>query len=210
MLLTTDKATTIHVFTSRLSELTMPSSLRLDILRDLRERAGLTQADMARICGLHGQQSHQTAGAWERGDIIPNRSRRAKLIGYLWDHLGLGQDPASFENVWELLVEEWQWEPITDQEWAAFTRRPRPGVSMAKATYALDHTPAYLGAVGKQQPLPSMRHIEHTLTMRCDQLRLEEAHSALLVWLLTHLSIFAADQPVWCEVRLHTFDSPIE
>lgn len=98
----------------------------LDRLRQLRESAGLTQSDMARLCGLRGRQSHQTAGAWERGTIIPSASRRAKFIGYLWDHLRLRDDPAHFEAVWEMLVELWGWEPITDAEWARFTQQPRP------------------------------------------------------------------------------------
>src|SRR5215217_6035937 len=104
----------------------MPYSHKLEILRELRERSGLTQSEMAYHCGLRGLKSHQTAGAWERGEIIPNRARRHRFIGYLWDHLRLRDDLPQFDAVWAVLVEIWDWEPISDQEWAEFTRQTRP------------------------------------------------------------------------------------
>src|SRR5690349_11693636 len=104
----------------------MSYSFQLDILRDLREQVDLTQDDMARICGLHGNQSRQTAGRWERGELIPNRGRRHKFIGYLWDSLRLRDDPVRFEAVWEVLMTAWGWEPISDREWATFTAQARP------------------------------------------------------------------------------------
>jgi len=116
----------------------------LDILRDLRERAGLTQADMARRCGLTGRQSHQTAGAWERGEIKPSAHRRTRFIGYLWDELRLREDPAQFEAIWAILEKEWHWAPISDDEWRAqFPGTPRPGTNDAPATLtpAADDTP---------------------------------------------------------------------
>lgn len=78
----------------------MPNPQRLDILRQLRETAQLTQAEMAAICGLRGRRSHQTAGAWERGAMTPDARRRKRFIGYLWDDLGLRRNPAQFEAVW--------------------------------------------------------------------------------------------------------------
>lgn len=179
----------------------MPSSLRLDILRDLRERAGLSQEKMAEICGLHGKQSYQTAGAWERGDITPNRTRRTKFIGYLWDHLNLRQDPDAFERVWKILEEEWQWALITDQEWSDFTHQPRP-----KATYALNRSSASLPTM-RNWELISLQPCEHTLTICSERLRSEEAQNGLMMWLLAHMAIFATDKPVLCEVRLYTPDS---
>ncbi|MEZ4614301.1 MAG: helix-turn-helix transcriptional regulator [Caldilineaceae bacterium] len=44
-----------------------PNVQRLATLTELRLAADLTLSDMARRCGLRGNQSHQTAGAWERG-----------------------------------------------------------------------------------------------------------------------------------------------
>lgn len=124
----------------------------LDRLRELRETAGLTQSDMARLCGLRGQQSHQTAGAWERGTMIPSPSRRVRFIGYLWDHLHLRDDPAQFEAVWEMLVEAWDWEPITDAEWAHFTPQPRPP---KPDPHALDERLAQLEAALAQHDAPA-------------------------------------------------------
>lgn len=112
----------------------MPNPQRLDVLRQLREAAQLTQADMALICGLRGRQSHQTAGAWERGTITPDARRRKRFIGYLWDDLGLRRDPERFEAVWRILVEEWGWQPIDAAEWAAFTHTDRPGVDSPDPT----------------------------------------------------------------------------
>lgn len=178
----------------------MPSSLRLDILRDLRERAGLSQVKMAEICGLRGRQSYQTAGAWERGDMTPNRTRRTKFIGYLWDHLNLRQDPDAFERVWQILEDEWRWEPITDQEWSDFTHHPRP-----EATYAPNRISTSLVTMQNQQT--SVPPDEHTLTIPSERLRSEEVQNGLMMWLLAHMAIFATDKPVWCEVRLYTPDS---
>ncbi len=112
----------------------MPKSnaQRLTILTELRLAAGLTLAAMALRCGLRGNQSHQTAGAWERGEMVPNAGRRRMhFMGYLWDDLRLRHDPNRFEAVWELLVEEWLWEPISDREWAELTHQPRskPGAT---------------------------------------------------------------------------------
>ena len=103
-----------------------PNAQRLTILTELRLVAGLTLAAMARRCGLRGNQSHQTAGAWERGEMVPNAGRRRMhFMGYLWDALGLRHDPDRFEAVWDVLVEEWLWEPISDREWAELTSQPR-------------------------------------------------------------------------------------
>ncbi len=104
-----------------------PDPHRLALLTDLRKTAGLTLADMARVCGLHGQQSHQTAGAWEMGRMIPEESRRRQaFMHYLWDELGLRRDPARFEETWIVLVEEWGWEELHDREWQRLTHAPRP------------------------------------------------------------------------------------
>ncbi len=94
----------------------MPDAQRLDQLRLLREEAGLSQSDMARLCGLQGRQSHQTAGAWERGAMTPHTNRRVAFLHYLWDGLRLRHDHARLAAIWEILVEEWLWEPISEGE----------------------------------------------------------------------------------------------
>ena len=104
-----------------------PDPHRLAILTDLRKEAGLTLAEMARACGLHGQQSHQTAGAWEMGRMIPEEGRRRQaFLDYLWDSLRLRTTPARVEDVWAVLVQEWGWQEITDREWQRLTNAPRP------------------------------------------------------------------------------------
>lgn len=104
----------------------MPNPQHLTILTELREAAGLTLTQMARRCGLTGKQSRLTAGAWERGEYAPDeRRRRTRLIGYLWDDLGLRRDPTRFEAVWDVLVNEWGWAPMEDAEWSSFTNQPR-------------------------------------------------------------------------------------
>lgn len=115
----------------------MPDAQRLDQLRLLREEAGLSQSDMARLCGLQGRQSHQTAGAWERGAMTPHTNRRVAFLHYLWDGARLRHDHARLAAIWEILVEEWLWEPISEGEWHRLTNAPRPG-----ATASAVSTPA--------------------------------------------------------------------
>ena len=137
---------------------------RLTILAELRLAAGLTLSDMAHRCGLRGNQSHQSAGAWERGEMIPNDGRRrTHFLGYLWDDLGLRRDPAQFEKVWDILVEEWQWEPISDREWAGLTNRPRskaettPAPALTVGSPAPFHAPALVGHfVGRETTLTQL------------------------------------------------------
>ncbi|MBI1299198.1 tetratricopeptide repeat protein [bacterium] len=111
--------------------MSMPQSL--NVLAELRREAGLSQSDMARLCGLRGRQSHQTAGAWERGEYAPDARRRSNFIHYLWDGLGLRRDPKRFEDVWIVLCEVWGWDAINDDEWRTFTHTPRPSWQVDKA-----------------------------------------------------------------------------
>ncbi|MFN8445621.1 MAG: NB-ARC domain-containing protein [Caldilineaceae bacterium] len=104
----------------------MPNAYRLDTLRLLREKAGISQEMAATYCGLAGRQGRLSLGAWERGESIPHSKRRARFLPYLWDHLKLRHDPPQFQQVWEMLVEEWEWEPISDGEWQRLTSVPRP------------------------------------------------------------------------------------
>ena len=133
----------------------MPDAVRLDILRTLREEAGLSQTDMARHCGLQGRQSHQTAGAWERGTMTPHVSRRGRVMLYLWDRLRLRQDPVRFEAVWAILVEEWDWEPINDGEWRQFTHVARTGIPPVTTTIiSTVAAPASVAHESSSPPIP--------------------------------------------------------
>lgn len=94
----------------------MPDPIRLHPLIELREAAGLTQADMAERCGLHGRQSRKAVSAWEAGKTIPHVSRRIGFMRYLWHDLQLHQSPERFVELWATLVEEWEWEPLSAAE----------------------------------------------------------------------------------------------
>jgi predicted ATPase len=150
-----------------------PNVHRLTLLADLRLAAGLTLADMARRCGLRGNQSHQTAGAWERGAMIPSEARRRPhFLGYLWDDLGLRHDPARFEAVWAMLVDEWGWEPLGDREWARLTTVARPQPSppqpvSSPAPRAPFQAPALIPHfVGRTAPLTALTDLLTAPTAR--------------------------------------------
>ncbi len=91
----------------------MPNPLPLHRLIQLREAAGLSLSDMAQRCGLSGTQSRKTVSTWETGVAIPRASRRRDFMRYLWHDLHLYQDPAHFDEVWTILVKEWEWEPLS-------------------------------------------------------------------------------------------------
>lgn len=88
----------------------------LSILTELRTQRGLTLTDMARACGLTGQQSHQMAGRWEHGISTPKPYRRRDFCKWLWDDLRLRNDPPKFAEVWRVLEDEWNWKPLTEAE----------------------------------------------------------------------------------------------
>lgn len=113
----------------------MPNPSRLQILIDLRRetRPRLSQDAVATIFGLDARQGRKTVGAWELGQQVPDKNRRTRFIGYLWDDLKLRNDPVKFEEVWTILTEEWRWDPIADAEWRSFTNVPRPSHSLASA-----------------------------------------------------------------------------
>lgn len=103
--------------------------VKIQVLVDLRKavRPRLSQTAVAKIFGLDPKYGRKTIGSWENGEFGPDENqRRTKFIGYLWDTLGLRKDPEQFEAVWQLLVEQWRWLPISDDEWASFTNVPRP------------------------------------------------------------------------------------
>lgn len=94
----------------------MPNPLRLAVLIELRESAGLTQADAAECCGLRGRQSRKTLAAWEIGQWTPRQRFRLPFAVYLLRDLGLWKDLARFDAIDEMLVEEWEWSPLTAEE----------------------------------------------------------------------------------------------
>lgn len=100
----------------------MPDHRRLAILIRLRKAARVTLAQMARACGLPGSRAYESAGAWERGESVPRPSVRDAFLGYLAHTLDLAADRATLAAVWEVLVEEWGWEPLQPADWALVER----------------------------------------------------------------------------------------
>lgn len=103
----------------------MPDPKRLSILIELRDAANLNQTEAAKLFGLK-EQGRKSVAAWEAGESTPAKKRRTRFITYLWDNLGLRNDLEKFEQVFNVLVEEWQWEPLTDREWHKLTSKNRP------------------------------------------------------------------------------------
>ncbi|MCL4835841.1 MAG: helix-turn-helix domain-containing protein, partial [Caldilineaceae bacterium] len=100
----------------------MPNPLRLAVLSELREAAGLNQTQAAECCGLRGRQSRKTLAAWEMGQSTPRQRYRGPVALYLLRDLGLGQDLARFDAIFEILVEEWEWPPLEKEERVDFIR----------------------------------------------------------------------------------------
>jgi len=89
---------------------------RLNFLAELREAVGLSQAEVAQRFGLAGRQSYKSVAAWEKGESVPKVRLRARFLRYFWDDLRLHKEPARFADCWNLLVECWQWEPLSADE----------------------------------------------------------------------------------------------
>ncbi|MEM7531484.1 MAG: NB-ARC domain-containing protein [Chloroflexota bacterium] len=96
---------------------------RLEFLTDLRRVQDpiYTLERMARYFQLTGKFAYQTMSKWERGEVTPaERKHRTRFLYYLWDELLLRRDHAQFEEVWQILVEEWQWHPLDEGERRTF------------------------------------------------------------------------------------------
>jgi len=141
---------------------------RLDLLRELREAAGLSQEKAAQLCGLMGRQGRLTVGAWEQGKYAPDERRRPKLIGYLWDQLRLRQEPARFAQLWAVLVDEWGWAELSDAEW----RELRPGAVPAQKPSAVAPVRAVV-ETPDHAPFQAPPLIGHWVSRHrcCDQVR---------------------------------------
>lgn len=101
----------------------MPTYKNLRVLADLRNEAKLSQSEAAKRFEL-GKRGYQTFATWENGDVTPREhQRRRDFIYYLWDTLGLRRNQKEFESVWRILVQEWRWKPLNEEE----KRRLRTG-----------------------------------------------------------------------------------
>jgi transcriptional regulator with XRE-family HTH domain len=90
----------------------------LTLLRQLREAAGLTQADMAAHFGMTGANGRNVVARWENGvGNLPAMKHRIRFMTYLGTKLGLRHDRQRFGEVWQIFEERWKWPAITDREW---------------------------------------------------------------------------------------------
>ena len=101
----------------------MPDSVQLALLTDLRKHAGISLRRMADACGMPGTAGRDSVRAWELGTSTPQPARRLKFAAYLLDTVGLRRHPEQFEEVWDVLCDEWGWYPLTPTErtWLAVT-----------------------------------------------------------------------------------------
>lgn len=95
----------------------MPSSNKLIILTNVRKKARVSLAQAAQYFGLDGTKSRESVGKWESGEITPRSHRRTRFIDYLGNLLGLRDNRPRFQEVWDVLVETWHWEPVGEAEW---------------------------------------------------------------------------------------------
>jgi transcriptional regulator with XRE-family HTH domain len=93
----------------------MPDPTKLKKLIDLRRASGKSQAEAAIYLGL-APSARNEIRRWEYGEKIPPLKYRTLFIPYLWDFLSLHRNPDQFEAVWGVLVEEWQWDPLSERE----------------------------------------------------------------------------------------------
>ena len=85
-------------------------------LAELRQNADLSLQQAARYFQLSPKNGRKTVSAWEIGDAVPRTRRRPQFLRYLWDGLGLKRDQQQFRDIWEILVDEWEWDPLTPDE----------------------------------------------------------------------------------------------
>ncbi len=141
----------------------MPNPAKLQILVDLRKQVQprLSQKQVAERFGLDAEQGRKTVSNWEAGIHPPDKNRRAHFVRYLWDDLGLRRDPAKFEEVWAVLVEEWDWKPLSDAEWYHYTHLRRPTTTSAtRSPAAQSQLVATLLPVPGEPPFLGMHFFE--------------------------------------------------
>lgn len=93
----------------------MPDPMKLRNLINLRRAARKSQAQAAVYFGL-APSARNEIRRWEYGEKSPPPKYRILFIGYLWDFLNLRQNPEHFEAMWAVLVEEWEWYPLSERE----------------------------------------------------------------------------------------------
>lgn len=144
----------------------MPDPRQLYELTRLRKQARVSLKAMARHCGLSGERAYESASAWERGTSTPQPQLRYGFLRYLAQTLGLAESRDRLEAVWAILVGEWDWEPLSAEDWiwiaAHHDQRPelgatvddQPGRPNSQITPMTDQPAQPGGAVPPRGPLP--------------------------------------------------------
>ncbi len=116
--------------------MTRANAHRLYKLTELREAKGLTLAEMADYCGLLSRRGRESVGRWEQGLSVPYAKRRSGFLVYLRN--GLSLNGTEVMDIWDVLVEEWQWEPLSEKEqrWLDTTSSPKWG---PRKHFAISH-----------------------------------------------------------------------
>lgn len=76
---------------------------------------------------MRGRQSRKTLAAWEMGQSTPRQRYRIPFAVYLLRDLKLDKDLARFDRIFAMLVDEWLWPLLEDDERAACLRQAAEG-----------------------------------------------------------------------------------
>lgn len=142
----------------------MPDPRRLAVLIDLRHAAHVSLEQMAIACGLTGQHARESVSAWEQGRAVPHASRRTHMLDYLADTLGLRSDLVRLRRVWDILVDEWKWDPLTDAELRHFrapastSAAPQEKINVPDHAHAQTLPPMALLPPGSRMPFSRNPH----------------------------------------------------
>jgi len=129
----------------------MPNAKRLEILKELREEATprISQTDAARFFGLNKKHSYKSIAEWENGQSVPHEKRRENFLLYLWQKLSLHREPERLREVWQILVDEWSWDPLSTEEKKRYALNSRDDLT----TSSFDIMPSKPKLYPLQRPL---------------------------------------------------------
>jgi predicted ATPase/transcriptional regulator with XRE-family HTH domain len=133
-----------------------------------RQRAGLTQSQLARALGLKSKRMVQY---WEAGDSLPTAPNLKKLLETFF-HLGLfetGQEQRAIEQLWAAVKDTFEAQslnyvtyPILDAIWLATLIKPQPDKSepqpQVEAAVTKPNLPAQLTSfIGREQEITELK-----------------------------------------------------
>ncbi len=107
---------------------------RLNFLRDLRApEVGPKLLTLEEAAEFFGVSRYDIVSAWETGLSRPPKTHQARFKGYLWDRLHVRPDAERFEELWQVLVEEWGFDTLTGDDWRELPPQPRPNAASIPA-----------------------------------------------------------------------------